>query len=207
MKISTMTMIILFVVLFLAGMVAGSGIGVVYGSQAKQDSDLVEKVAALESQQQAADNKYQALVREYNRLREAPPTPKPAPTSSAAAPAAPAAATAAPAAPAAAAPAPAATAKPAEPAAPAGALLADFSSDRVEVRPGMEIRFRDDSTGGKITEWLWDFGDGTTSKEQNPIHKFEQNGEYTVTLKVTSSGGTDTVKKVKFIRVAEDCNC
>ena len=92
---------------------------------------------------------------------------------------------------------------------PAGAQeapTADFSADRVEIRPGMEIRFADESTGGPAS-WLWDFGDGGTSAEQNPIHKYEKNGYYTVTLKVTAPNGSDTVKKVDFIRVSEDCNC
>jgi PKD repeat protein len=86
------------------------------------------------------------------------------------------------------------------------APTADFSADRVEIRPEMEIRFFDDSTG-KITAWLWDFGDGGTSTQQNPTHVYMKNGYYTVTLKVTGPQGSDTVKKVEFIRVSEDCNC
>ncbi len=33
-----------------------------------------------------------------------------------------------------------------------------------------------------LTTWLWDFGDGTTSTEQNPCHVYEQPGVYSVTL-------------------------
>jgi len=86
------------------------------------------------------------------------------------------------------------------------APTADFSADRVEIRPEMEIRFTDESTG-TITSWAWDFGDGSTSNEQNPAHVYQKNGYYTVTLKVTGPHGSDTVKKVEFIRVSEDCNC
>ncbi len=86
------------------------------------------------------------------------------------------------------------------------APTADFGADRVEIRPEMEIRFTDESTG-TITSWLWDFGDGSTSTEQNPTHVYQKNGYYTVTLKVTGPNGSDTVKKVEFIRVSEDCNC
>ena len=86
------------------------------------------------------------------------------------------------------------------------APTADFSADRVEIRPEMEIRFLDESTGN-ITSWLWDFGDGGTSTQQNPTHVYLKNGYYTVTLKVTGPQGSDTVKKVEFIRVSEDCNC
>ncbi|MBE0674749.1 MAG: PKD domain-containing protein, partial [Bacteroidales bacterium] len=37
--------------------------------------------------------------------------------------------------------------------------------------------------------WLWMFGDGETSTEENPYHKYEQEGSYTVSLKVTTSEG------------------
>ena len=86
------------------------------------------------------------------------------------------------------------------------APTAGFSADRVEVQPEKEIHFIDESTG-TVTSWLWDFGDGTTSTEQNPAHVYPKNGYYTVTLKVTGLNGTDTVKKVEFIRVSEDCGC
>ena len=57
----------------------------------------------------------------------------------------------------------------------------------------------DDLSGinmGEITEWEWDFGDGTSSAEQNPLHEFPTDGKYTITLWVTSdSGCTDMVQK------------
>jgi len=37
--------------------------------------------------------------------------------------------------------------------------------------------------------YLWRFGDGTTSTEENPYHKYEKEGVYNVTLKVTSKDG------------------
>jgi outer membrane protein assembly factor BamB len=37
--------------------------------------------------------------------------------------------------------------------------------------------------------WYWDFGDNTTSTEQNPTHAYASLGEYTVTLTVTDSTG------------------
>jgi hypothetical protein len=41
------------------------------------------------------------------------------------------------------------------------------------------IAFKDLSYGN-ITAWHWDFGDGTTSIEQNPIHRFDKPGYYNV---------------------------
>jgi len=52
---------------------------------------------------------------------------------------------------------------------------------------------------GHITTWLWDFGDGGTSTQQNPSHPFDQPGYYTVSLTVTSSGGSDTETKTDYI--------
>ncbi|MBC7849148.1 MAG: PKD domain-containing protein, partial [Chitinophagaceae bacterium] len=42
---------------------------------------------------------------------------------------------------------------------------------------------------GTITDWLWDFGDGTTSTLQNPQKNYIQPGFYTISLRVTSSTG------------------
>jgi len=85
-------------------------------------------------------------------------------------------------------------------------IVADFSADRVENLPGKEIRFADESTG-TVTAWHWDFGDGGTSTEKNPTHVYTKIGYYTVTLKVTGPGGSDTVQKKEFIRISEDCTC
>jgi len=36
--------------------------------------------------------------------------------------------------------------------------------------------------------YLWDFGDGATSTEENPVHTYPHKGKYVVTLYVTSGG-------------------
>ncbi len=55
-------------------------------------------------------------------------------------------------------------------------------------------RFFDVSTGDTASR-IWDFGDGNYSSEQNPVHIYEEGGDYTVTLTVTSPNGecSDTV--------------
>lgn len=62
------------------------------------------------------------------------------------------------------------------------------------------VAFKDNSVG-EITSWKWDFGDGTTSLEQNPIHQYAnarpgQPGNYTVVLYVTGPGGSSHLAKV-----------
>ncbi len=41
--------------------------------------------------------------------------------------------------------------------------------------------------------WLWDFGDGTTSTETNPVHQYAAAGTYTVAQKVTNNISADSV--------------
>lgn len=57
----------------------------------------------------------------------------------------------------------------------------------------LEATFADASTaapGTPLSAWLWDFGDGTTSTEPNPVHVYGSSGNYTVTLSVTDSTGS-----------------
>ena len=49
---------------------------------------------------------------------------------------------------------------------------------------------------GVLSTWNWDFGDGNTSTEQNPVHIYLADTTYTITLIVTSSDGClDTLSK------------
>ncbi len=58
------------------------------------------------------------------------------------------------------------------------------------------VCFRDQSYG-HITSWHWDFGDGTTSDEQHPIHTYSRDfAHYVVTLTVTGPEGTARQCKV-----------
>ncbi len=52
------------------------------------------------------------------------------------------------------------------------------------------IHFTNQSTSdGTIGSWAWDFGDGSTSSEQNPVHTYAHPGTYTVCLTVTDDDG------------------
>ncbi len=53
----------------------------------------------------------------------------------------------------------------------------------------LNVIFNDQSTGGP-TIWMWNFGDGTTSTLQNPIHKYAHGGYYYVTLRVFNMAGS-----------------
>lgn len=73
---------------------------------------------------------------------------------------------------------------------PQPSCKADFSYEYLRCTPGERclntIRFTDRSAGF-IQTWYWDFGDGTTSDEQNPVHQFPDSGVFQVRL--TVAGG------------------
>ena len=79
----------------------------------------------------------------------------------------------------------------------AGALTldADFYWEP-EAPTDMEgVHFFDNSTGD-VVAWVWYFGDGSSSTEQNPVHQYQDNGTYTVRLVIfDSSDNMDYVEK------------
>jgi len=56
----------------------------------------------------------------------------------------------------------------------------------------------EDMSYGNINSWLWDFGDGTTSSEQNPVHAFAQDGPHLVSLTVSGDSCENTITMLVF---------
>lgn len=77
-----------------------------------------------------------------------------------------------------------------------------FTADKTNVLKGQSVQFTD-HTSGDPTAWVWDFGDGATSTQQNPTHAYAAAGTYTVTLAATSSGGSATLAKTDYITVSD----
>jgi len=63
----------------------------------------------------------------------------------------------------------------------------------------LSVTFTDQSVGA--TGWLWDFGDGTSSTEENPTHTYSVNNTYSVKLTVTGAAGTDYLEKAAYVQV------
>ncbi|WP_167619088.1 C1 family peptidase [Maribellus sediminis] len=80
---------------------------------------------------------------------------------------------------------------------------AAFSASDQQVYIGDEVLFTDQSSGGAMS-WYWDFGDGTFSTIRNPVHQYSSTNEYTVSLIVSNSFGSDTLTKAKYISVNEN---
>ena len=57
------------------------------------------------------------------------------------------------------------------------------------------VAFHDD-TAGNVTSWHWDFGDGSSSTEQNPLHTFAKPGSYVTILDVAGPDGKSRLSKV-----------
>ncbi len=49
--------------------------------------------------------------------------------------------------------------------------------------------------------WLWNFGDGVSSTEQNPTHIYNNNGLFSVSLIVSNSFGSDTITQIDIITI------
>ena len=84
---------------------------------------------------------------------------------------------------------------------------ADFSADKTKGISPFAVKFNDLSTGSP-TQWAWNFGDGSTSSEQNPTHIYTTVGSsststYTVTLTATNANGFDDENKVDYITVTQ----
>lgn len=78
-------------------------------------------------------------------------------------------------------------------------LIADAHGP-YKAKPGETIQFYGSASGGvEPYTWHWDFGDGSTSTEQNPTHAYSSAGTYTVTLTVTDANGAQAIDTTKAI--------
>ncbi|AKB31416.1 Chitin binding protein [Methanosarcina siciliae HI350] len=84
------------------------------------------------------------------------------------------------------------------------APVADFEADVTSGIGPLIVKFADRSTGSP-TAWAWDFdNDGTIdSTEQTPEYTYISPGNYTVTLTVNNTEGSDAVIKEDYITVLE----
>ena len=73
----------------------------------------------------------------------------------------------------------------------------DVSSNAVCVDAA--ITFTNRSSGGSASTFAWDFGDGNTSNEEGPTHRFSVLGERTIRLTVSGSCGSDTQEKTVMV--------
>ena len=75
----------------------------------------------------------------------------------------------------------------------------DSSGIDISYYAGNQFYIFQDQSRGSVISWKWDFGDGTFSTEQNPVHYFEKSGYYKVSLVInTSDNCSDTYEEVIY---------
>lgn len=86
------------------------------------------------------------------------------------------------------------------------AIKAKFSASKTTLVQGEIISFSDSTTGFPLT-WSWTFegGSPSTSNQQHPKNiKYDQLGEYNVTLVVTNAYGKDSLVRKGYIKVTRE---
>lgn len=78
-----------------------------------------------------------------------------------------------------------------------------FTADKTSAcQPNLAVQFTDNTPDPGITQWLWDFGDGQTSTQQNPPHTYTRTGSFDVKLTVTNATGcSNTITMPGYIKV------
>ncbi|MCJ8271129.1 MAG: PKD domain-containing protein, partial [Psychrosphaera sp.] len=68
----------------------------------------------------------------------------------------------------------------------------------------LQVSLNDTSSDsdGTVTSWSWEFGDGNTSAEQNPVHDYAAPGSYSVKLTVTDNDSLSS-SSTQLVQVSE----
>jgi gliding motility-associated-like protein len=83
-----------------------------------------------------------------------------------------------------------------------GQFTVDFSANMTDACVQSPVSFMDLSTSSStIDSWVWDFGDGNSSTQQNPSHSYTSAGIYTVILTAFSSNLAISEVKQNYIQV------
>lgn len=81
---------------------------------------------------------------------------------------------------------------------------ATFRAFPRKAKPGSSVRFQS-LCEGDVVRYMWDFGDGSQSVEQNPVHTYASEGTYTVRLHlITDSGSQGIATKSNYVTVSLD---
>ncbi len=77
--------------------------------------------------------------------------------------------------------------------------FARFQADVTAGDLPLEVAFTDTSEVPGASGWTWDFGDGNTSTDQNPVHTYTTEGLYSVSLAVTGANGVVLTRRSAYI--------
>ncbi|HJW14613.1 MAG TPA: PKD domain-containing protein, partial [Thermoanaerobaculia bacterium] len=71
--------------------------------------------------------------------------------------------------------------------------IASFGSSATAAPAGQPVAFNDTSAGA--TRWFWNFGDGTSASERDPVHVFQYSGVFSVILNAVNQTGAATATR------------
>jgi len=83
--------------------------------------------------------------------------------------------------------------------------VAEFVGNPTSGTAPLTVYFTEQSDN-EPTSWLWDFGNGESSTEQNPTNTYNDVGTYTVKLTATNDHGSDDEEKIDYITVTDGSN-
>jgi PKD repeat protein len=83
---------------------------------------------------------------------------------------------------------------------PSDRSVADFAAKPLKGRIPLEVRFENLSKNAKA--FFWEFGDGATSTEPDPVHAYAQAGYYDIHLTVANDIGKDEKVRAKYIKAS-----
>jgi PKD repeat protein len=78
--------------------------------------------------------------------------------------------------------------------------VTSFTADTTTGIVPLTVRFTDTSTNSPAS-WKWNFGDGSTSTDQNPSNTYTSAGTYTVILTASNNAGSKTATSNNYIVV------
>lgn len=81
--------------------------------------------------------------------------------------------------------------------------VANFTAPAEKIVAPADITFT--NTSLKADTYAWDFGDGATSTEMSPTHRYTHSGNYTVVLKAIKGSKTVTRKQMIQVTAPERC--
>ncbi|MDK2824940.1 MAG: hypothetical protein PWQ63_253 [Methanolobus sp.] len=79
--------------------------------------------------------------------------------------------------------------------------VAGFSSNVISGVVPLSVGFTD-SSANDPTSWVWDFGDGNISTNQNPVHTYSTVGTYNVSLNASNALGSSISTRIAYITVS-----
>lgn len=82
-----------------------------------------------------------------------------------------------------------------------GPISSFSTNDTANCSAPYTVHFNNNSIGS-ATDYLWDFGDGTTSSDKNPVHTYTKGGKFTVRLTASIANGCEDIFEIQdYIKI------